>query len=120
MPVTPAHGSPLPAAVGRGRLPRPAVAHVNPAAALLAERTERFVSFHSLPAGVYTGRVIATRPGTAAVRHRRPCPWSLLQIRRVAQTHDDAPVEYRVSHVNTSRHEYRAEIGRASPAAPGP
>lgn len=39
----------------------------------------------------------------------------LLQIRRVAQTYNDAPVEYRVSHVNTAHHEYWAEIGRAGP-----
>lgn len=37
----------------------------------------------------------------------------LLQIRRVAQAYNDAPVEYRVSHVNTAHHEYWAEIGRA-------
>jgi GntR family transcriptional regulator len=36
----------------------------------------------------------------------------LLQIRRVALTYRDAPVEYRVSLVNTERHEYFAEIGR--------
>jgi len=35
----------------------------------------------------------------------------LLSIRRVALTYDDAPVEYRVSRVNTARHEYWAEIG---------
>ncbi|HET9670758.1 MAG TPA: GntR family transcriptional regulator [Casimicrobiaceae bacterium] len=35
----------------------------------------------------------------------------LLAIRRVALTYDDAPVEYRVSLVNTARHEYWAEIG---------
>ena len=35
----------------------------------------------------------------------------LLQIRRVALTYRDAPVEYRVSLVNTERHEYWAEIG---------
>jgi GntR family transcriptional regulator len=35
----------------------------------------------------------------------------LLSIRRVALTYRDAPVEYRVSLVNTARHEYRAEIG---------
>ncbi len=37
----------------------------------------------------------------------------LLQIRRVAHTYNDVPVEYRVSLVNTARHEYWAEIGRA-------
>jgi len=36
----------------------------------------------------------------------------LLQIRRVALTYRNAPVEYRVSLVNTDRHEYFAEIGR--------
>ncbi|HWC45910.1 MAG TPA: UTRA domain-containing protein [Casimicrobiaceae bacterium] len=35
----------------------------------------------------------------------------LLAIRRVALTYDDLPVEYRVSLVNTARHEYWAEIG---------
>ncbi len=36
---------------------------------------------------------------------------ALLQIRRVALTYRDAPVEYRVSLVNAAHHEYRAEIG---------
>ena len=35
----------------------------------------------------------------------------LLEIRRVAFTYRDSPVEYRVSLVNTARHEYWAEIG---------
>ena len=35
----------------------------------------------------------------------------LLQIRRVAYTYRDRPIEYRVSLVNTERHEYWAEIG---------
>jgi len=35
----------------------------------------------------------------------------LLQIRRVAYTYHDEPVEYRVSLVNTARHEYWADIG---------
>jgi GntR family transcriptional regulator len=35
----------------------------------------------------------------------------LLQIRRIALTYRDAPVEHRVSLVNTERHEYWAEIG---------
>jgi GntR family transcriptional regulator len=35
----------------------------------------------------------------------------LLSIRRVALTYRDAPVEYRVSRVNTARHDYWAEIG---------
>jgi len=37
----------------------------------------------------------------------------LLQIRRVAYTYHDDPVEYRVSRVNTERHEYWADIGAA-------
>jgi GntR family transcriptional regulator len=35
----------------------------------------------------------------------------LLQIRRVALTYNDDPVEYRLSLVNTAQHEYWAEIG---------
>jgi len=35
----------------------------------------------------------------------------LLAIRRIAFTYRDVPVEYRVSLVNTERHEYWAEIG---------
>ncbi|HEY6893879.1 MAG TPA: GntR family transcriptional regulator [Rhodanobacteraceae bacterium] len=35
----------------------------------------------------------------------------LLQIRRVALTYRDAPIEYRVSRVNTERYEYFAEVG---------
>jgi GntR family transcriptional regulator len=34
----------------------------------------------------------------------------LLQIRRVALTYSDVPVELRVSHVNTARHEYWSEL----------
>jgi len=37
----------------------------------------------------------------------------LLQIRRVAFTYNDDPVEYRVSRVNTAHHEYWADIGAA-------
>jgi GntR family transcriptional regulator len=40
-----------------------------------------------------------------------PTSLPLLQIRRVALTYRDQPVEYRVSLVNTERHEYWAEIG---------
>ncbi|MEP7182427.1 MAG: GntR family transcriptional regulator [Betaproteobacteria bacterium] len=37
----------------------------------------------------------------------------LLQIRRVALTYNDAPVEYRVSLVDTTRHEYWNELANA-------
>ena len=36
----------------------------------------------------------------------------LLEIRRVALTYGDVPVEWRISHVNTSRHEYWSELNR--------
>ena len=42
-----------------------------------------------------------------------PAGAPLLQIRRVALTYNDDPVEYRVSRVNTARHEYWADIGAA-------
>jgi GntR family transcriptional regulator len=37
----------------------------------------------------------------------------LLQIRRVALTYSDVPVELRISHVNTARHEYWSELKQA-------
>ncbi|NDP41450.1 MAG: GntR family transcriptional regulator [Aromatoleum sp.] len=37
----------------------------------------------------------------------------LLQIRRVALTYNEVPVEYRVSHVNTMHYEYWNELGRS-------
>jgi GntR family transcriptional regulator len=37
----------------------------------------------------------------------------LLQIRRVAMSYNDAPVELRVSRVNTQHHEYFSDIGRS-------
>lgn len=40
-----------------------------------------------------------------------PVASPLLAIRRIASTYRDLPVEYRVSLVNTERHEYWAEIG---------
>ena len=41
-----------------------------------------------------------------------------LAIRRVAYTYDDAPVEYRVSWVNTQRHEYLSDLWRSEPRTP--
>ena len=35
-----------------------------------------------------------------------------LAIKRVAYTYDDTPVEYRVSWVNTERHEYLSDLWR--------
>ncbi|MEO5766348.1 MAG: GntR family transcriptional regulator [Casimicrobiaceae bacterium] len=40
-----------------------------------------------------------------------PAGAPLLQIRRVALTYNDDPVEYRISRVNTAHHEYWADIG---------
>jgi GntR family transcriptional regulator len=36
----------------------------------------------------------------------------LLQIRRVALTYSDVPVELRISHVNTAHHEYWSELNQ--------
>jgi len=47
-----------------------------------------------------SGALLNVEPGTP-----------LLQIRRVALSYRDAPVEYRMSLVNTAGHEYWAEIG---------
>jgi GntR family transcriptional regulator len=57
-------------------------------------------------------RLRATRADATAARLlgiARGAP--LLQIRRVAQSYRDVPVEYRVSRVDTTRHEYWAEVG---------
>jgi GntR family transcriptional regulator len=45
----------------------------------------------------------------AALLHVAPGA-PLLQIRRVALTYSDVPVELRISHVNTARHEYWSEL----------
>lgn len=42
-----------------------------------------------------------------------PAGSPLLQIRRVAMSYNDAPVELRVSRVNTQHHEYFSDIGRS-------
>ena len=36
----------------------------------------------------------------------------ILQIRRIALSYNDVPIELRVSQVNTARHEYWNELGR--------
>jgi GntR family transcriptional regulator len=41
-----------------------------------------------------------------------------LAIRRVAYTYDDTPVEYRVSWVNTQRHEYLSDLWRSEARGP--
>lgn len=41
-----------------------------------------------------------------------PAGAPLLQIRRVALTYGDVPVELRISHVNTAHHEYWSELKR--------
>ena len=37
----------------------------------------------------------------------------LLEIRRIALAYSDVPVEWRISHVNTARHEYFSDLGRS-------
>ncbi|MGE5171474.1 MAG: GntR family transcriptional regulator [Rudaea sp.] len=57
-------------------------------------------------------RLRATRAeGSAAALLGVPVDTPLLEIRRVALTYRDVPVEYRVSLVNTAHHEYWAEVG---------
>ena len=56
-------------------------------------------------------RLRATRADATAARLlgvARGAP--LLQIRRIAESYRDVPVEYRVSRVDTARHEYSADI----------
>lgn len=51
----------------------------------------------------------------AALRTRTGAP--VLVIRRVAYTYHDAPVEYRVSCVDTARHEYLSDLWKSAPPA---
>jgi GntR family transcriptional regulator len=53
---------------------------------------------------------LADADATALLAIARGTP--VLQIRRVAYTYNDVPVEYRISLVNTAHHEYWAEFGR--------
>ena len=54
--------------------------------------------FRSTAAGEAT-RLLGVRPGSP-----------LLEIRRVAFTYDDVPVEWRVSLVDTRRHDYLNDL----------
>ena len=57
-------------------------------------------------------RLRATLADADAVAHLSLAAGTpLLQIRRVALTYNDDPIEYRVSRVNTAHHEYWADIG---------
>jgi GntR family transcriptional regulator len=57
-------------------------------------------------------RLRATRADAVAARLLDvPNGSPLLAIRRIAQSYRDVPVEYRISRVDTARHEYWADIG---------
>ncbi len=57
-------------------------------------------------------RAVGADPDVAALLAVAPGA-PLLQIRRLALTYNDVPVEARVSHVNTARHEYFSDLGRS-------
>ncbi|MNC86389.1 HTH-type transcriptional regulator FrlR [compost metagenome] len=52
-----------------------------------------------------------SQPIAALLRTRQRAP--ALVIKRVAYTYNDAPVEYRVSWVNTAAHEYLSDLWKA-------
>jgi len=61
-------------------------------------------------------RISAARaPSRAASLLGLPTDATALAIRRVAYTYDDTPVEYRVSWVNTERHEYLSDLWKSEP-----
>jgi GntR family transcriptional regulator len=61
-----------------------------------------------------TERISAANPPTrAAALLKLAAATPALVIKRVAYTYDDNPVEYRVSWVNTERHEYLSDLWRA-------
>lgn len=80
---------------------------------------DRRSTIYSLYQEAFGISVVKTRERLRAARAGAACAAllgvsaaaPLLQIRRVALSYRDAPVEYRVSLVNTERHEYWAEIG---------
>jgi GntR family transcriptional regulator len=57
-------------------------------------------------------RAAAAAPGVAALLNvQEGAP--LLEIRRVALTYRDKPVEWRISHVNSASHEYENSFGKS-------
>ena len=57
-------------------------------------------------------RAVAADPDVAVLLGVAPGA-PLLQIRRLALSYNDLPVEARISHVNTARHEYFSDLGRS-------
>ena len=57
-------------------------------------------------------RAVAADPDVAALLGVAPGA-PLLQIRRLALSYNDLPIEARISHVNTARHEYFSDLGRS-------
>jgi GntR family transcriptional regulator len=92
---------------------------------LFAERASTIYGLYQARYGINVIRISeklsatsATTRQAAALRIRAGAP--VLVIHRVAHTYHDTPVEYRVSCVNTERHEYSSDLWKsASPGALG-
>jgi GntR family transcriptional regulator len=85
--------------------------------AQFAHRPSTIYSLYQEDFGVFVVRTrerlratLADAEAAALLGVARGAP--LLTIRRIALTYNDAPIELRVSRVNTAAHEYYADIGR--------
>lgn len=90
-------------------------------ARLFAERASTIYGMYQARYGINVIRISeklsaasATPRQAAALRIRAGAP--VLVIHRVAHTYHDTPVEYRVSCVNTERHEYSSDIWKSAQA----
>jgi GntR family transcriptional regulator len=91
---------------------------------LFAERASTIYGLYQARYGINVIRISeklsaasATPRQAAALRIRPGAP--VLVIHRVAHTYHDTPVEYRVSCVNTERHEYSSDLWKSAPAGGG-
>lgn len=91
-------------------------------ARLFAERASTIYGMYQARYGINVIRISeklsaasATPRQAAALRILPGAP--VLVIHRVAHTYHDTPVEYRVSCVNTERHEYSSDLWKSAPAA---
>jgi GntR family transcriptional regulator len=93
-------------------------------ATLLADRSSTIYGLYQARYGINVIRISeklsaarATPRQAAALRIRAGAP--VLIIHRVAHTYHDTPVEYRVSCVNTERHEYSSDLWKSAPPGAG-
>jgi GntR family transcriptional regulator len=100
----------------------PAASFPDMSAKLFAERASTIYGLYQARYGINVIRISeklsaarASPLQASALRIRSGAP--VLVIHRVAHTYHDTPVEYRVSCVNTERHEYSSDLWKSAPGA---